>query len=126
MLGKLFANNKFYLPDFALSEIQKYQPEILRKTKMPFEDLKKYTLGIFDRITIVPNLLVTTKSFLEAFHLCKDIDEKDTPYLALSIEFDIELLTNDLELLTGLRSKGFQKVISLSEFFDKMNDFANP
>ena len=116
----MFSDSKFFLPDFALTEIQKYQPEILRKTKLTFEELKAYTLGIFDRLTVVPNLVVSTQSYLQAFHYCKDIDEKDTPYLALAIEFDIDLLTNDIELIEGLRGKGYSKVIALHEFFAKM------
>lgn len=28
---RMFTDNRFLLPDFALSEIQKYQPEILKK-----------------------------------------------------------------------------------------------
>ena len=27
---RMFSDSKFFLPDFALTEIQKYQPEILR------------------------------------------------------------------------------------------------
>ena len=115
---QMFAKNKFYLPDFALTEIQKYQPTILSKTQLSFDELKTYTLGIFDRITVVPNLLISTKSFFDAFHLCKDIDEKDTPYLALAIEFNIKLLTNDLELMNGLKRKGFNDVLSLTELFE--------
>lgn len=117
---RMFSDHKFFIPDFALAEIQKYQPEILRKTKLTFEELKAYTLGIFDRLTVVPNLVVSTQSFLQAFNFCKDIDEKDTPYLALAIEFDIELLTNDIELVEGLRRKGYTKAITLNEFFAKL------
>lgn len=117
---RMFSDNKFFVPDFALAEIQKYQPEILRKTKLTFEELKAYTLGIFDRLTVVPNLVVSTQSYLQAFHFCRDIDEKDTPYLALAIEFGIDLLTNDLELVEGLRRKDYTKVIALNEFFAKM------
>jgi predicted nucleic acid-binding protein len=66
----------------------------------------------------VPNLIISTQSYFQAFNYCKDIDEKDTPYLALAIEFNIELITNDIELINGLRTKGFKNVISLTEFFD--------
>lgn len=117
----MFSENKFFLPDFALSEIQKYQPIILEKSKLTFAEMQTYTLGIFDYITVVPNLLVSTKSYFQAFQLCRNIDEKDTPYLALAIEFNIEFLTNDLELIEGLRNKGFEKVLSLSEFFEREN-----
>lgn len=53
--------------------------------------------------------------------LCKDIDEKDTPYIALALEFQINLLTKDEELAKGLRSKGFTNVITLTEFFNSLD-----
>ncbi len=112
-----FAANTLYLPDFALSEIQQYQQLLLKKTKLRPEELRSFTLRLFSKLTVVPNFLISTKSYLDAFHLCKDIDEDDTAYLALALEFDIILLSKDEELVTGLRRKGFEKVISLTEFF---------
>jgi len=41
-----------------------------------------------------------------------DIDEKDTLFVALSIEFDAEFWTKDDILKNGLKQKGFDK------FFD--------
>lgn len=75
-------------------------------------------LSIFDYLIVVPNFLISTESYFSAFHLVKDIDEDDTVYLALSIEFDVTLLTNDLILAEGLRRKGYTKVITLTELFD--------
>ena len=40
----LFDKYNFYLPDFALREIQKYQALILRKTQLNPNLLKDYTL----------------------------------------------------------------------------------
>ena len=118
---RAFAPNIFYLPDFALSEIQRYQELLLKKTKLPPEELRSFTLRLFSKLTVVPNFLISTKSYLDAFLLCKDIDEDDTPYLALAIEFDITLLTKDEELIVGLRKNGFEKVISLTEFLKKQS-----
>ncbi|MFN7117853.1 MAG: PIN domain-containing protein [Saprospiraceae bacterium] len=115
---KAFTENKFYLPDFALVEIQLYQSEILKKTKLPQERLKEFTLSLFDALVVVPNLLISTRQYLQAFQLCKDIDEKDTAYVALTLELEVALLSKDEELIEGLRAKGFTKVISLQEFFD--------
>ena len=109
---------RLYLPDFALSEIQEHQIEILAKTKISPSDLRSYTLSIFQYLIVVPNFLISNESYFSAFHLCKDIDEDHTAYLALSIEFDIPLLTNDLILAEGLRRKGYTKVITLTELFD--------
>ncbi len=117
---KLFCEYRFYLPDFALHEIQYYQELILSKTKLAPEKLKEYTLMLFNNITVVPNFLISTQSYLQAFQLCKDIDENDVAYLALSLEFDMTLLTKDEVLAKGLREKGYTKIITMKEFFEEI------
>jgi predicted nucleic acid-binding protein len=88
--------------------------------KLAPDNLRFLTLQLFSKLTIVPNFLISTNSYLQAFNLCKDLGEKDTAYLALSIEFDIELVTKDEELATHLRQKGFQKILTLKEFLEGM------
>lgn len=114
-----FSTNTFYLPDFALNELQKYQEILLKKTKLNKEDLRKFTIGLFSNAIVVPNFLISTQSYFQAFQLCKDIDEKDTPYVALSIEFGFDFISKDLELINGLRKKGFDKGMTLEEFFNQ-------
>ena len=50
---------------------------------------------------------------ITAYHLCKDVDEKDTPFVALAIEMEAELWTRDQNLKEGLLKKGFNR------FFDE-------
>lgn len=106
---RMFSDNKFFVPDFALAEIQKYQPEILRKTKLTFEELKAYTLGIFDRLTVVPNLVVSTQSYLQAFHFCRDIDEKTPPTWLWPLSLGLIYLPTTLNLSRVYVGKTTQK-----------------
>lgn len=115
----LFNAHQIFLPDFAMEEIQKYQLVILKKTKVGFLDFQDYTLRLFDRIAVIPNLIISTSSYLEAFRWCHDVDENDMAYVALAIELGITLVTKDDELVTGLRHKGFPQVISFKEFIEK-------
>lgn len=117
---KFFAENRLYMPDFALTEIQYYQELLLQKTKLSVESFRNFALSLFSNITVVPNFLISTESYYNAFMLCKDIDEKDTSYIALAIEFDITLVTKDEKLAKGLRDKGFNKVITIKELFEIM------
>lgn len=117
---KLFSENQFYTPDYALEELQFYQELILDKTKLAPDILQAFSLRLFKYITVVPNLLVSTHNFYKAHELCKDIDKKDLPYLALSLEVKATLLSNDLELVEGLREKGFKKVVSLKELIESL------
>jgi predicted nucleic acid-binding protein len=115
-----FTSFQFLLPDFALSELQKYQSLILEKTKLSTNDLQAFTLALFEQITVVPNMLISNQSYLQAFELCKDIDEKDLTYVALAIEFDLPFITKDNVLVEGLKKKGFQNVKLLADFFNEI------
>lgn len=53
---------------------------------------------------------------IEAYRLCHDIDEKDTPFLALALEMEAKLWTSDEILKSGLMKKGFRG------FFDESED----
>ena len=54
--------------------------------------------------------------------MCKDIDEKDTPFLALSLELKLPLITRDKKLYNGLLEKGIKDVILFEEIFEKLQD----
>ncbi len=83
-------------------------------------------MRLFSSVVIIPNFLISTQSYFQAFQLCKDIDEKDTVYLALAIEFDVELVSKDEELIEGLRRKGYTKVLTLTEFFQRVDESESP
>jgi len=114
---ELVSINRLYLPDFALVELQEYQQIIWEKTKQNPDELKAFTLALFDKITVVPNLLISLPNYRTAYELCKDIDPKDMTYVALSIELAYPLLTRDKPLADGLRAKGFASIVTLDELF---------
>ena len=118
----LATTDQLYLPDFGLIELQQYQRVIFEKTRQKPEELKQYTLALFRKITVVPNLLISFPNYRSAFELCKGIDEKDITYVALSLELNHPLLTRDKPLATGLRAKGFTNVIILDELFAQADD----
>jgi predicted nucleic acid-binding protein len=104
-----------FTPDFAFAEIQEHQQTILQKTRLTPNLLKTFSNRLFKLVVTVPNMLISTQSYYQAFALCKDIDPKDTAYVALAIEFDHPLLTRDRVLATGLRARGFTQVLLLDE-----------
>jgi predicted nucleic acid-binding protein len=116
---EFLTDNRIFAPDFLLQEIQIHQNVIRLKSKLPSESLETFALTVFDKLTIVPNMLISNQSYLEAFTLCRDIDPKDMEYVALSIELSIPLLTRDKPLVAGLRAKGFMNVILLDELMSQ-------
>jgi predicted nucleic acid-binding protein len=71
-------------------------------------------LGLFaERIYFINESTISVENFVNAFHLCKDIDLKDITFVALSLEFNAPLWTRDTILKEHLISKGF------TNFFDE-------
>lgn len=118
----LATNHRLYLPDFGLVELQQYQQVIFEKTKQKPEELKQYTLALFEKITVVPNLLISFPNYRSAFELCKGVDHKDMTYVALSLELNHPLLTRNKPLAIGLRAKGFTNIVLLDELFNQADE----
>jgi len=86
----LFSSFKFYTPDFALIELNKYRELILKKTLLKSATLKEFTLYVFSEIVVVPNYVISQDSYNKAKQLCISIDQKDVAYVGLSIEFKLD------------------------------------
>ena len=103
----LNSQDKYYAPNFLIGEIFKHKERILKKSKASEEETLEYLLKILSRINFISEDSISTGNFIAAYRLCKDIDEKDTPFIALSIELGYEFWTRDNELKSGLIKKGF-------------------
>jgi len=117
---RIFDSNRFYTSDFALMEIQTYQNTILSKSKLTKHELKEFTIFIFSHLIVVPQFYIAQTNRDKAFELCKDIDEKDTIYVALSLELNTTLLTRDKPLFNGLKTVGFEKIIMFDQFIEQL------
>ena len=53
------------------------------------------------------------ESLKKVFDLCRDIDEKNIPFVAVTIELDGLLWTGDKKLRNGLESKGFNSFFEI-------------
>jgi predicted nucleic acid-binding protein len=122
---RLASQHQLYLPDYALEEIQQYQNLITERTKQAPVELKEYILALFKLITVLPNTIISLRSHLAAFELCKDIDRQDMVYLALSIELNYPFLTRDKILAEGLRTKGYTNVVTLDELLSQTNELGS-
>lgn len=60
---RFLTDNRIYTPDFALEEIQLYQDRILKRTKLDTTAFGSFTLALFEQLTVVPNMLITTQSY---------------------------------------------------------------
>ena len=104
---------QFYTPNFLIVELFKHRQRIVAKAKASEEDVLSYLSQILQKVHFFNEEIISVENFIEAFHLCKDVDENDTTYIALTLELGGVLWTRDEELKTGLKAKGF------TQFFDE-------
>jgi predicted nucleic acid-binding protein len=97
----------FYAPKFLIVEIFKHKEKILKNNQQLEDEFYEYLNILLNRITFVNEDFISISSYLEAYRLCKDIDEKDVPFVALAIEINCELWTFDTPIKNGLTSLGF-------------------
>lgn len=101
------SNMTFYAPNFLITEIYKHKDKLIKNSKLDESEFYLYFNGIIEKIQFVPIDFISIKSRQKAYDLCKDVDIKDTPFIALTIELNIPIWTGDKKLKAGLRLKGF-------------------
>jgi predicted nucleic acid-binding protein len=116
---KLITTYEVFSLDYLFSELATYQTVILEKTKLDKSQIAPYLLAIFSGIKVVPSMLLSESSRQQAYDLCFDIDLKDAPYIALSIELGIILITNDKVLFEGLQKKKFKNITLFEDFVNQ-------
>jgi len=75
------------------------------------EETLEFLTKILNRVTFINEENISIANCISAYHLCKDIDEKDTPFVALSLELEFELWTRDKELVDDLKAKRFHQFL---------------
>lgn len=83
---KILLNPKFefYVPEYFLSELNKYIPEIMKKAKLKNEELEKLINFFLEKIHLVP--INEYKENLEkATEIFGIIDKKDIAFIALAL-----------------------------------------
>lgn len=96
---------EFYAPEFLVTEIEKYSDKIAKYTKLNDENLKVVKTSVLSSIRLISEELISESSWNKAIELTKNIDENDTPFVALSIELNTKLWTGDKKLIKGISQK---------------------
>ena len=100
-------------PKFVIVELFKHFERIKKLSKLPENELLKILSIIVGKVKFYDEASIALGSWVEAARLCRGTDEKDVAYLALSIELNAELWTNDKKLKIGLTKKGFNNFFKL-------------
>jgi putative PIN family toxin of toxin-antitoxin system len=100
---------EFYCPNYVMVELFEHKEELLAHSKLAETGIYELIHKIFARINFVSDYAVSQKNKLKAHKLCKGVDENDAPIVALALELNAHLWTNDKQLKRGLRKQGFKK-----------------
>ena len=103
---KVFASN------FLVVEIFKYKQRIVEKSQIGEEKVYELLHLLLQRITFVNEEAISMGNLIHAHRLCSGIDEKDTLFVALTLDLSGLYWTRDQQLKDGLRPRG------LDMFFD--------
>ena len=110
------SEQSFYICEFVFVELFKHKDKLIRVTSLAEEDLLSQLYSILRRVHLFKENLIRYENRKQAFQLCQDIDEKDTPHVALTLELNGLLWTGDKRLREGLSAKGFNR------FYDPQQD----
>ena len=120
LTGRIIFSNKFslFFPEDGLKEIEKYESYILKKRNNYKQKLSyDYLLScIFEVVKVVPSEYYEDK-IKEAYEIMKDIDEKDTHYVALALKLNCPIWSNDNDLKKQNKVKIYNTKELLEEFF---------
>jgi len=108
--------NRFVTIDYLFNEIDEYKMTIFEKTKLERNQLIEYTNQILSKVTVLPRYVVNDKNLKKAAELTQGVDFDDVWFVALSLEYNLTLLTRDEKLYKGLRKKGFEKIMLFDQF----------
>ncbi|RMG05061.1 MAG: nucleotide-binding protein [Nitrospirae bacterium] len=100
---------KIYSPNFVFLEIFRHKEKILKCTKESEAAVYEFLGSILKRVIFIKEDLISEENFMKAFSMCREIDEADTPFVALALELDAYLLSGDEKLKKTLLEKGFKK-----------------
>ena len=106
-------NLEFYTCNFLFVEIFKHKNKIQNISNLTEDEILWQLETILNKITFIKEELIPKEIFNKAYLLTKDIDEKDTPFVALSIFLNGLILTGDKKLKNHLKQKGFNNFYEL-------------
>lgn len=103
---------QFVAPKYVFVELFKHKERIVKASSLDEAELLGLLHSLLERVHFFDQDAIRIGCWAEAWRLCRDVDEKDVAYVALTLELDGRLWTGDRELENGLRRKGFDRFFS--------------
>jgi len=91
---EILPETDFYVPEHFFKELWNNLDEIKQKTELNIHDLRILILLIRQKINIIPKEEFQ-KQLKDAKRAIEDIDSNDVPFLALALEIDADIWSDD-------------------------------
>jgi predicted nucleic acid-binding protein len=106
-----------FAPEFLFTEINKYKKEILNKSGLTEEKFEILLLLIQSHIAVIP-----IEKFLdfrdESEEVMKDIDKKDSLFMALALKLEIPIWSNDSHFKEQNKIESYTTAEILEKFIE--------
>lgn len=77
---------QFFSPRFLFVELFKHKERLAQAAKLTETELLEALYALVSRLEFINEANVPLGTWVEAYRLCKGIDEKDTAYVALTLQ----------------------------------------
>ncbi len=111
---------EFYSCDFLKDELNSHHKKIQKYTKLSMSQVNELIDLVCSNIIFIDERLLPTSSIKSGYDLVCDVDEKDLPFVAMSIHFKAFLWTGDKHLYNGLVKKNYKRVINTTSLLKKI------
>lgn len=103
----LTSKHPFFVCEATIVELFKHKERIIALSKLSETEVVQLFYLLLRHLTVAKEQLIPPIVRRQAYALCADIDEADTPHVALTLHLGGLLWTGDRRLKTGLEQKGF-------------------
>ncbi len=100
---------RIFSPRFLFVELFKHKQRLEIASGLAEADLLESLGTLLNQVEFINETDVPIGTWVEAYRLCKSVDEKDTAYVALTLHLDGRFWTEDNELKGALKNQGFDR-----------------
>ena len=122
LIGKILLDSRdvfhFYSCKYLQKEIHRHTDKILQHSGLNNDDLSELIALVESRIFFLEEELLPVTVITEAKELVKDVDFDDFAFVAIANHLNALLWTGDKKLISGLRQKGYRRIISTADLLD--------
>jgi len=122
-IGELLLNKpndvQFLAPDFLLEELTNHTQKLLSLTGYSEDEYQQIKSFVTKPIEFIKSDEISKEYWETSFQILKDIDEKDTSFLALTMQVGGFLWTGDKKLIKGLKNKNYNNIVATDMLYTK-------